>query len=59
MAQTRWMLNLLLLVVPDHSEVLDQELGERCSKDVSPRTLEEDAKSLSEKLESLSSSIRR
>uniref|UniRef100_H3CXT6 Axonemal dynein light chain domain containing 1 n=1 Tax=Tetraodon nigroviridis TaxID=99883 RepID=H3CXT6_TETNG len=58
MAQTRWMLNLLLLVVPDHSEVPDQELGERCSKDVSPCTLEEDAKSLSEKLESLSSSIR-
>lgn len=59
MMQTRWMLNLLLLVVPDHNEVQSQEHGEHCLKDISPHTLDEDAKSLIEKLEYLSSYISR
>lgn len=59
MMQTQWMLNLLLLVVPDHSEVQSQEHGEHCLKDISPHTLDEDAKSLIEKLEYLSSYISR
>lgn len=59
MMQTRWMLNLLLLVVPDQSEVQNQEHGEHCFKDISPHTLDEDAKSLIEKLECFSSYISR
>lgn len=59
MTQTRWMLNLLLLVAPDHSEVQNQEHGDLYFKDVSPHTLDEDAKSLIEKLQYLSSYISR
>lgn len=59
MTQTRWMLNLLLLVVPDHSEVQNQEHGEHYFKDFSPHTLDEDAKPLIQMLEYLSSYISR
>lgn len=59
MTQTRWMLNLLLLVVPDHNEVKNQEHGEDYFKDISPHMLDEDAKSLIEKMEYLSSYISR
>lgn len=59
MTQTQWMLNLLLFVVPDHSEVQDQEQGENHSEDISPQTLDEDAKSLIKKMEHLSSYLSR
>lgn len=52
------MLNLLLLVIPDHSEVQNQEHGEHYL-DISPQTLDDDAKSLIEKLEYFSSYITR
>ena len=57
MAQTRWMLNLLLLVVPDCS---DGQIQEHLSiTNISPNTLDEDAKMLTMKLENLSKYITR
>ncbi|XP_032382037.1 axonemal dynein light chain domain-containing protein 1 isoform X2 [Etheostoma spectabile] len=50
MAQTRWMLDLLLLMVPDYSEDHDQEQEHHYSTNISLQTLEEDAKMLAEKL---------
>ncbi|XP_071402949.1 axonemal dynein light chain domain-containing protein 1 [Centroberyx affinis] len=53
MAQTRWMLDLLLLMVPDHSEDQDQDQDQDhlCLTDVSLEKLEEDAKTLAQKLD--------
>ncbi|XP_034737078.1 axonemal dynein light chain domain-containing protein 1 isoform X2 [Etheostoma cragini] len=48
-AQTRWMLDLLLLMVPDHSEDHDQEQEHQDITNISLQTLEEDAKMLAEK----------
>lgn len=59
MTQTQWMLNLLLFVVPDHSEVQHLEHGERCFEDISPHTLDEDAKYLIKRLGHLSSYLTR
>lgn len=56
MAQTRWMLDLLLLVVPNHSE--EQEPHQYIPQ-ISHDTLDEDAKMLAEKLDHLSSYITR
>eukprot|EP00066_Takifugu_rubripes_P024103 XP_011613369.1 PREDICTED: axonemal dynein light chain domain-containing protein 1 [Takifugu rubripes] len=55
MTQTQWMLSLLLFVVPDHSEVQHLEHGEHCFEDISPHTLDEEAKYLIKKLGHLSS----
>ncbi|XP_073332588.1 axonemal dynein light chain domain-containing protein 1 [Pagrus major] len=51
MAQTRWMLNLLLLMVPDHIEDQNQEQEHQYKTDISPKILDEDAKMLTEKLD--------
>ncbi|XP_018550856.1 axonemal dynein light chain domain-containing protein 1 isoform X2 [Lates calcarifer] len=51
MAQTRWMLDLLLLMVPDHSEDRDQEQDHQYVTNISLQTLDEDAKILAEKLD--------
>lgn len=56
MMQTQWMLNLLLFVVPDHSEVQHQE---PCSEAISSHTLDENAKCLIKKLGQLSSYLTR
>lgn len=55
MAQTRWMVDLLLLVVPDHNEDQNQEQERHTSR----QTLDEDAKILAEKLDRVSKSISR
>lgn len=59
MAQTRWMLDLLLLVVPDHNEDQNQEQEHHCITNTSPQTLDEDAKMLAEKLDYFSRYITR
>lgn len=59
LAQTRWMLDLLLLVVPDHSEDPNQEQKHHYIKNVSPKSLEEDAKILAEKMDAFSRYITR
>lgn len=59
MAQTRWMLDLLLLVVPDHSEDQNQEQEHDNVTNTSAQTLDEDAKMLAEKLDYLSRYITR
>ncbi|GAA6235312.1 axonemal dynein light chain domain-containing protein 1 isoform X1 [Lates japonicus] len=51
MSQTRWMLDLLLLMVPDHSEDRDQEQDHQYVTNISLQTLDEDAKILAEKLD--------
>ncbi|XP_039984217.1 axonemal dynein light chain domain-containing protein 1 isoform X3 [Xiphias gladius] len=51
MAQTRWMLDLLLLMVPDHSEDQDQEQEHQYIANISPPTLDEDAQILANKLD--------
>ncbi|XP_029284721.1 axonemal dynein light chain domain-containing protein 1 isoform X2 [Cottoperca gobio] len=51
MAQTRWMLDLLLLMVPDHSEGHNQEQEQQYMTNISLQTLEQDAKMLAEKLD--------
>uniref|UniRef100_A0A3B4GC10 Axonemal dynein light chain domain containing 1 n=1 Tax=Pundamilia nyererei TaxID=303518 RepID=A0A3B4GC10_9CICH len=57
-AQTRWMLELLLLVVPNHSEEENQEEEpHRYIPEISQETLDEDAQMLAEKLDRLSSYI--
>ena len=51
MAQTRLMLNLLLLMVPDDIEDPNQEQEHQYMTDISPQRLDEDAKMLAEKLD--------
>lgn len=55
MAQTRWMVDLLLLVIPDHNEDQSQEQERRTSR----QTLDEDVKILAEKLDCVSKFISR
>ncbi|XP_076583081.1 axonemal dynein light chain domain-containing protein 1 [Chaetodon auriga] len=57
MAQTRWMLDLLLLMVPDHSEDQNQGQDKHSITNVSLQTLDEDAKMLAEKLDYFSRCI--
>ncbi|KAG7230613.1 hypothetical protein INR49_025330 [Caranx melampygus] len=57
MGQTRWMLDVLLLIVPDHSEDQEQEPEHQYITNISPQTLDEDAKTLAEKLDYFSSYI--
>ncbi|XP_069558314.1 axonemal dynein light chain domain-containing protein 1 [Brachyistius frenatus] len=57
MAQTRWMLEVLLLTLPDHSEGQNQEQAHDHITMILRQTVDEDAKMLSEKLEYLSSYI--
>ncbi|KAL6108193.1 axdnd1 [Pungitius sinensis] len=54
MAQTRWMLDLLFLTLPDYSEDQDQEQEHRCVTNISLQTLDKDAKTLNEKLNLIS-----
>ncbi|KAG7513581.1 hypothetical protein JOB18_011935 [Solea senegalensis] len=54
MAQTRWMLDLLLLTVPEHSESQDQEHDPQYITNISLQTIDEDAKFLSDKVDSFS-----
>lgn len=56
-AQTRWMFNLLLLMVPDHCE--EQDHDPLNISNVSVKTLEAEAKLLSDKVESFSGIITR
>nr|XP_020467719.1 axonemal dynein light chain domain-containing protein 1 isoform X2 [Monopterus albus] len=51
MAQTRWMIDLLLLMVPDHSENQSQEQKDYSVPNISLQTLDKDAKILTEKLD--------
>ncbi|XP_026202232.1 axonemal dynein light chain domain-containing protein 1 isoform X2 [Anabas testudineus] len=55
--QTRWMLDLLLIMVPDHSEDQNPEQEHYCTTHVSLQTLDEDAKMLAEKLDYFSKYI--
>ncbi|XP_035031600.2 axonemal dynein light chain domain-containing protein 1 [Hippoglossus stenolepis] len=63
MAQTRWMLDLLLLMVPDHREDQDQDQDQvheqqhQYITNISPQTLDEDAKFLTQKLDYFSKYI--
>lgn len=60
MAQTRWMLDLLLLMVPDHSEDKNhKEQEHHYTANISLQTLNEDAKMLAEKLDFFSMYISR
>lgn len=59
MAQTRWMVDLLLLVVPDHDEDHTQEQESHQRTNTSQRTLDEDAKMLGEKLDHISKFLTR
>ncbi|KAM8875720.1 axonemal dynein light chain domain-containing protein 1 isoform 3-T3 [Spinachia spinachia] len=52
MAQTRWMLDLLFLTVPEYSE--EQEQEHRYVTNISLQTLDEDAQKLTEKLNLIS-----
>ncbi|KAM9358391.1 axonemal dynein light chain domain-containing protein 1 [Symphorus nematophorus] len=51
MAQTRWMLDLLLLTVPDHDKDQKQEQEYHHMTNISIQTLDEEAKMLAEKLD--------
>ncbi|KAK1896799.1 Axonemal dynein light chain domain containing protein 1 [Dissostichus eleginoides] len=51
MAQTRWMLDFMLLMVPDQSEGHSQEQEHHYITTISLQTLVEDAKTLAEKLD--------
>lgn len=53
------MLDVLLLMVPDHSEDQEQEAEHQYITNISPQTLDEDAKTLAEKLDYFSSYITR
>ncbi|KAF3690727.1 Axonemal dynein light chain domain-containing protein 1 [Channa argus] len=57
MAQTSWMLDLLIFMVPDNSEDQNQEQEQYCITDISLQTLEEDARILAEKLDYFSKHI--
>lgn len=59
MAQTRWMLDLLLLMVPDQSEAQNHEEEHQYITNISLQTLNEDAKMLAEKLDFFSIYISR
>ncbi|XP_068445945.1 axonemal dynein light chain domain-containing protein 1 [Clinocottus analis] len=50
MGQTRWMLDLLLIKVPEHRDEHDREQEHCYVTNISPQTLDEDAKMLDEKL---------
>uniref|UniRef100_UPI0037E81456 axonemal dynein light chain domain-containing protein 1 n=1 Tax=Semicossyphus pulcher TaxID=241346 RepID=UPI0037E81456 len=50
-AQTRWMLNLLLLMVPDHSEDQNHKQDQHNKMNISLQTLDEDAKMVAERLD--------
>ncbi|XP_070765582.1 axonemal dynein light chain domain-containing protein 1 [Enoplosus armatus] len=50
-ALTHWILDLLLLMVPDHSEDHNQEQEHHYIMNISLQTLDEDAKMLAEKLD--------
>ncbi|KAF0041949.1 hypothetical protein F2P81_005481 [Scophthalmus maximus] len=54
MTQTRWMLDLLLLMVPDHSEDQDSHQEHQYIKHVSPQALDERANIVAEKLDDFS-----
>ncbi|KAM9848871.1 axonemal dynein light chain domain-containing protein 1 [Aulostomus maculatus] len=54
MAQAHWMLDLLLLMVPDHSENQGQEQEHKYVTNTSPQKLDEDSKVLAYKLDSFS-----
>ncbi|XP_062251619.1 axonemal dynein light chain domain-containing protein 1 [Platichthys flesus] len=58
-AQTRWMLDLLLLMVPDHTEDQDQvhEQEHQYLTNISPQTLDTDGKFLTQKLDYFSKYI--
>ncbi|TKS74300.1 Axonemal dynein light chain domain-containing protein 1 [Collichthys lucidus] len=51
MAQTRWMLDLLIFMVPNHSEDQNQEQEHPYITNISQRTLDEDSKMLANKLD--------
>uniref|UniRef100_A0A3Q3K7E7 Uncharacterized protein n=1 Tax=Monopterus albus TaxID=43700 RepID=A0A3Q3K7E7_MONAL len=57
--QTRWMIDLLLLMVPDHSENQSQEQKDYSVPNISLQTLDKDAKILTEKLDYFSRYITR
>lgn len=57
MAQTRWMLDLLLLMVPDYSEEEEENEEQEYITKISLQTLDEEAKILSEKLDYFTSYI--
>lgn len=59
MAQTRWMVDLLLLIVPDHNEDRNQEQECQQHTNTSQQALDEDAKMLAEKLDRISMFITR
>ncbi|KAM4548929.1 axonemal dynein light chain domain-containing protein 1 [Odontesthes bonariensis] len=59
MALTRWMLDLLLVMVPDHSEEQFQEQEHHNTMNTSLKTLDEVASMLTEKLDFFSSYITR
>lgn len=59
MAQTRWTLELLLLMVPDHSENRSQEQDPEYMSNISLQKLDEDRKRLAEKLNVFSKDITR
>lgn len=51
MAQTRWMLDLLIFMVPNHSEDQNQEQEHPYITNISQRTLDEDSKMLANRLD--------
>ncbi|KAF7666157.1 hypothetical protein LDENG_00116290 [Lucifuga dentata] len=51
MAQIRWMLDLLLLMVPDHSKDQNQDQDQEMKTRVSLQKLEDNAKTLAQKLD--------
>ncbi|XP_010732805.3 axonemal dynein light chain domain-containing protein 1 isoform X1 [Larimichthys crocea] len=51
MAQTRWMLDLLIFMVPNHSEDQNQEQEHPYITNISQQTLDEDSKMLANKLD--------
>lgn len=59
MAQTRWMVDLLLLMVPDHNEDQNQEQECQQRTNTSQQTLDEDAMILAEKLDHISKFLAR
>lgn len=59
MAQTRWMLDLLLLMVPDHGKDQKQKQEHLCNKNMSLQALDENARMLAGKLDYFSKYISR
>ncbi|XP_051803396.1 axonemal dynein light chain domain-containing protein 1 isoform X2 [Acanthochromis polyacanthus] len=57
MAQTRWMLDLLILMVPDQNEKENEEQDNHYAAKISLPTLDEDARTLTGKLDYFSSYI--